>query len=94
MTQIPGDTVVPGPRALVKSAKQFWKDFSERAFNTFWQGAGVVLVAAPPTTDWSALKSIGAAALVGGGGAVLSMAKSLAFRKSGVVNSASAAKRV
>lgn len=79
---------------LIKSSKQFWKDFRERAVNTFWQGAVPVLIAAPPTTDWSVLKSVTVAACVGGVGAVLSMAKSLIFRNRGVQNSASANRAV
>lgn len=84
---------VPTPRrtvqTVVKTAVIFWKDFSERAFSTFWQGAVPVLVAAPPTTDWSTMKTLGWAAVIGGGAAVLSMFKSLLVRRRGVQNSAS-----
>lgn len=83
-----------GVTTVVKTAKTFWTDFSERAVNTFWQGAVPILLAAPPTTDWSTIKTVGAAAFVGGCGAVLSMAKSLVMRRRGVENSASAAKSV
>lgn len=78
----------------VKSSKQFWKDFRERAFATFWQGAGPILVAAQPSTDWSEVKIVSWAAIVGGVGAVLSMGKSLLFRNRGIKNSASASKKV
>ena len=78
----------------VKSDKQFWKDFKERAFSTFWQGAGPILVAAQPTTNWSEVKIIGWAALVGGVGAVLSMGKSVIVRNRGIKNSASGSKKV
>jgi hypothetical protein len=78
----------------VKTAKQFWQDVRERALSTFWQGAVPVLVAAPPATDWSGAKTVGWAAIVGGGGAILSLAKSLYARNKGVKNSASLTKRV
>jgi hypothetical protein len=78
----------------VKTVKQFWKDFYERAGSTFWQAAVPVLVAAPATTNWSALKIVGAAAFTAGCGALLSMAKSLIVRRRGIENSASASKSV
>lgn len=72
----------------------FWKDLGERALNTFWQGALPAFVGFQPTTDWSALKSVGVAAVIGGVGALLSALKSIAARHSGVKNSASLAKSV
>ena len=79
---------------LEKSAKQYWKDFRERAFSAFWQGATPVLIASQPTTDWSEVKIIAWAAFVGGVGAVFSMAKSMVVRNRGIKNSASANKSV
>lgn len=78
----------------VKTAKQYWKDFRERALSTFWQAAIPILVAAPPATDWSGLKTVGWAVAVGAGGAVLSMAKSIVVRNRGVKNSASSSTKV
>jgi hypothetical protein len=72
-----------------KSAKTFWKDFRERAISTFWQGMVSVLIVAAPTTDWSTLRTTAAAAVVAGGMALFSMAKSLVVRRRGVLNSAS-----
>lgn len=89
-----GDEPTTRWQTVVKTAKVFWSDFRERAFSTFWQAALPVLAGSQPTTDWSALKSIGVAAAVGGGGAVLSMAKSLIVRRRGIKNSASASKNV
>lgn len=79
---------------LVKSDNQFWNDFRERAIATFWQGAIPVLIVAQPTTDWSQIKVVIWAAIVGGGGAVLSMAKSLWARNRGIRNSASVSENV
>lgn len=85
---------IPTPKStvqtVVKTGIIFWKDLRERAFSTFWQGAVPILVAAPPTTDWSTLKTVGWAATVGGGAAILSLVKSLVVRRRGVQNSASA----
>lgn len=79
---------------IVKTGKLFWKDFTERAVNTFWQGAAPSLAAIQLGTDWSVMKSVAFAAAVGGAGALLSMAKSLIVRDWGIVNSASATKSV
>ncbi len=91
---IPSDTPVDVAGTIVKTASQFWKDLRERALSTFWQGAVPIVVAAAPATDWSEAKTIGWAAVVGGGGAVLSMVKSIAYRNRGVLNSASASDKV
>lgn len=97
MTDIPQPAGPGEPsrwQTVVKTARVFWKDFQERAWSTFWQAGLVVLVAAQPTTDWSQLGKILAAAAVAGGAAVLSMAKSLIVRNRGVKNSASSSKNV
>lgn len=91
---VPSETPVEAVGTWVKTAQQFWKDLTERALNTFWQGALPIVVAAAPATNWSEVKVIGWAAIVGGSGAVLSAAKSLWSRNRGVKNSASADSKV
>jgi hypothetical protein len=92
---LPADQpVVVAGNTWVKTAKQYWKDFRERALSALWQGAVPILVAAPPATDWSAVKTVAWAAAVGGGAAVLSMAKSIVVRNRGVKNSASSSTKV
>lgn len=86
--------VTPTVTSVIKTAKVYWSDFKERALSTFWQAAVPILVAAPPTLDWSAIKTVSWAAGVGGGGAILSMAKSIWARRRGINNSASSAKTV
>lgn len=94
MMSNPSITPVEAAGNWAKTARQFWKDVRERALSTFWQGAVPILVAAPPATDWSGAKTIAWAAIVGGGGAILSMAKSLIVRNRGVKNSASSSTKV
>lgn len=79
---------------VVKTASVYWKDFRERAWSTFWQAFIASLALAQPTTDWSQLGKILAAAAVAGIAALLSMAKSLIVRNRGVKNSASSSKNV
>jgi hypothetical protein len=86
---IPSETPVEVNNTWIKTAKQYWKDFRERALSTFWQAAVPILVAAPPATNWGGLQTVGWAAAVGGGAAVLSMVKSTYVRNRGVKNSAS-----
>jgi hypothetical protein len=96
-------TTVPQPagpgepsrwQTVVKTARVFWKDFRERAWSTFWQAFVAVLALAHPTTDWSELGKILAAAVAAGIAALLSMAKSIVVRNRGVKNSASSSKNV
>ena len=81
-------------QTVVKTARVFWRDFRERAWSTFWQAFVAVLAMAQPTTDWSQLGKVLAAAAVAGAAALLSMAKSIVVRNRGVKNSASASKNV
>jgi hypothetical protein len=94
MVRLSNDAATPRPAGVIKSAEQFWADFRERALNTFWQGGVTTIIAAPPITDWSVLKTVMVAAIMGGGAAIFSMAKSLAVRKNGIVNSASASSKI
>lgn len=81
-------------QTVLKTTRTFWRDFTERAWSTFWQAFVSALALAQPTTDWSQLGKILAAAGVAGLAALFSMAKSLIVRKRGVTNSASSNKRV
>jgi hypothetical protein len=96
-------TTVPQPagsgepsrwQTVVKTARVFWRDFRERAWSTFWQAFVSTLALAHPTTDWSELTKILAAAIAAALAALLSMAKSLIVRNRGVKNSASSSKKV
>lgn len=75
---------------ITRSNRNFNRDLVERALSTFWQGAAAVLIASNPTTNWSELRQIGAAAAIGGVASLLSVAKSNLVRYRGVENSASA----
>lgn len=89
-----GDEPTNRWQTIVKTAKVFWSDFRERAWSTFWQSFVAVLAVAHPTTDWSELGKIGAAAIAAGLASLLSMGKSIVVRNRGIENSASASKNV
>lgn len=77
-----------------RTAQQYWKDFRERAFSTFWQAAVPILIAAPPATNWGDIKTVSWAVVVGGAAAILSMVKSIIVRNRGIKNSASGSTKV
>lgn len=78
----------------VKTARQYWKDFRERAFSTFWQTFVGVVIATQPATDWNGVRSVLISALVAAIASVLSMVKSIIVRNRGVKNSASSSTKV
>lgn len=81
-------------QTVMKTVRVYWADFRERAWSTFWQAFLAVLVTTQPSTNWSGIKSVAISAIVAGGAALLSMAKSIVVRNRGVQNSASSSKTV
>lgn len=91
---VPAEGPVEVNGTWVKTARQFWKDFRERAIRTAWQTFAAAIVAAQPATDWSGAESVLLSAAMGVGAALLSMVTSLFARNKGVKNSASTSSKV
>ncbi|MGW0820109.1 hypothetical protein [Streptomyces sp. NPDC002845] len=80
---------LPSTETVVKTAKTYARDLTERVLSTFLQAfiAGIVVTTPLDGSMWHA-------AAVGGGGAVLALAKGLVARWRDVTNSTSLARGV